>query len=67
MSTEKQEGLIALTRGECLAIALVLQTREKRGAPEIEAALARAEEKLRPLAKEAFDKAFGDLFKGTTT
>lgn len=52
---------IMLTRGECIAIALILQTREKRADPAIEVALASAETKLTPLLAAAYDKAFDDL------
>jgi hypothetical protein len=56
---------ITLTRGECIAIALVLQTREKKGAPEIEAALASVEKKLAPLTVEMWNKAFDDMLNAT--
>ena len=52
---------ITLTRGECLAIALVLATREKKGAPEIEEALASVEKKIAPMTVEMWNKAFDDL------
>jgi hypothetical protein len=56
---------ITLTRGECIAIALVLQTREKKGLPEIEAALASVEKKLAPMTVDMWNKAFDDMLKAT--
>ena len=56
---------ITLTRGECIAIALVLQTREKKGAPEIEAALASVEKKLAPMTVDMWNKAFDDMLNAT--
>ena len=49
---------ITLTRGECLAIALVLQAREKKAHPAIEAALALVEKKLSRMTVEMWNEAF---------
>lgn len=54
---------ITLTRGECIAIALMLQTRERKGAPEVEAVLASVEKKLAPMAADMWNQAFDDLLK----
>jgi hypothetical protein len=53
--------LITLTRGECLAVAIVLSVREKSAAPAIEEALSSVEAKLRPLSDAAWNSALAAL------